>query len=366
MKLFKNLFKKKKVKDDRFGKFVKELRKERNLSQYELADMIPISREAVSKWERNTTMPNQDSLKRLSEIFEISTDELLIGKRLSDLEKEELAKLTIDLYKQKNKSKKMLVISIIIIFALLFAFFAYYFISSYNSIKVYRLKYDNDNITIKDGIFVTTRKKFYFNVSNIQTDKEVIGLRLYYKNKNKEEVEISSFNKDNMFLYDLYGYDKYFKYKDLKYVLNNMYLDIEYEDETETIKLNFYKDFANSLFSKDEKPSVSEENKLYYIKEEFSEELIMRKFILEDGFYYYILDDNIKFTYDDISRILNLNVKNGKTIKEWSYNFNSNNLEYHEYVDFKEINYFNYNDSCNDECLEQMNYFYDLISEILS
>ena len=34
------------------GQFIKKLRTERNLSQYQLADLIPITRHAVSKWER--------------------------------------------------------------------------------------------------------------------------------------------------------------------------------------------------------------------------------------------------------------------------------------------------------------------------
>ena len=49
MKLFKS---KKKQSNKTVGEFIFDLRKEKHMSQYDLADLVPISREAVSKWER--------------------------------------------------------------------------------------------------------------------------------------------------------------------------------------------------------------------------------------------------------------------------------------------------------------------------
>ena len=69
------------MEKDKLGKFLIELRKEKNLTQYDLADMIPISREAVSKWERGKTKPNKASLERLSDIFNVSVEELLLRKK---------------------------------------------------------------------------------------------------------------------------------------------------------------------------------------------------------------------------------------------------------------------------------------------
>ena len=365
MKFWKKIFKKEKAKDDAFSKFIKELRKEKNLTQYDLADLIPISREAVSKWERNTTKPNKASLDRLSEIFDITPDELLLGKRLSDLEKEELQKLTTDLYKQKNHNRKMFKISLVIIFVLIFSFLAFYFVTSYNSIKVYRLKYNQDNTIITNGIFVTTRKRFYFNVGDIETDEEILSLRLYYKNKKNEDVKIYFDENDYLFIYDNYGYNAYFKYKDVKYVLKNMYLDIEYADGIKTIKLDFYQDFANSLFSKDEKIEIvdSKENKLKF---DFSEELIKRKFTQMGTMYLYDSDDdNLNINYMENVRVINVTKNHDNIMEEWNYSFNSNNLEYLEYQDGLEINYYDYSNNCNSKCLDKMNEFYDLMAKIL-
>jgi transcriptional regulator with XRE-family HTH domain len=53
------------------------LRKDRKLSQEELADAIGISRQAVAKWEQGQTYPDIDNLIRLSELYKVSIDRLV-------------------------------------------------------------------------------------------------------------------------------------------------------------------------------------------------------------------------------------------------------------------------------------------------
>lgn len=53
---------------------LKELRKKYNLSQKELADMIPVNQTAVSQWERGITTPNPNALKKLCKIFNQTSD----------------------------------------------------------------------------------------------------------------------------------------------------------------------------------------------------------------------------------------------------------------------------------------------------
>ena len=53
------------------------LRKKNGWSQEELADKMNISRQAVSKWERDLSFPDISSIPKLAEIFEVSVDELI-------------------------------------------------------------------------------------------------------------------------------------------------------------------------------------------------------------------------------------------------------------------------------------------------
>lgn len=63
------------------GEKIYALRREKNLSQGDLADMLEVSRQSVSKWENNTAVPDLQKIVRLSEIFEISLDDFIKGEK---------------------------------------------------------------------------------------------------------------------------------------------------------------------------------------------------------------------------------------------------------------------------------------------
>lgn len=65
-----------------FHEKLQELRKNRELTQEELAEAIFVSRAAVSKWESGRGYPNIDSLKELSAFFEVTIDDLLSSETL--------------------------------------------------------------------------------------------------------------------------------------------------------------------------------------------------------------------------------------------------------------------------------------------
>lgn len=70
----------------RIGKFIAELRKELNLTQAQLADIIGVTNKTISRWETGTYLPPVEGLLQMSELFGVSMNELISGKRLSDKE----------------------------------------------------------------------------------------------------------------------------------------------------------------------------------------------------------------------------------------------------------------------------------------
>lgn len=58
---------------------IQSLRKQKGMSQEELADKIGVSRQAVSKWESEQSTPDLDKVVIMSELFEVTTDYLLKG-----------------------------------------------------------------------------------------------------------------------------------------------------------------------------------------------------------------------------------------------------------------------------------------------
>jgi len=62
------------------GEKLNLLRKSNGMSQEELASQITVSRQAVSKWELNESVPDTENLIRISEIFQVSIDFLVNDK----------------------------------------------------------------------------------------------------------------------------------------------------------------------------------------------------------------------------------------------------------------------------------------------
>lgn len=62
------------------GENIQQLRKRHGLSQDALAERLDVSRQAVSKWERDEAVPELDKLVALSQAFEVTLDELVTGQ----------------------------------------------------------------------------------------------------------------------------------------------------------------------------------------------------------------------------------------------------------------------------------------------
>lgn len=97
-----------------FNEKLQQLRKQRGLTQEELAEAIYVSRTAISKWESGRGYPNIESLKALSKFFAVSIDELLTGEKILDIAEEE--------NKFRISRIKSLVFAILDISGLLFLF----------------------------------------------------------------------------------------------------------------------------------------------------------------------------------------------------------------------------------------------------
>ena len=72
-----------------FHEKLQELRKERGITQDELAETLYVSRTAISKWESGRGYPNIDSLKEISKYFSVSIDDLLSGEKLLSIAEKE-------------------------------------------------------------------------------------------------------------------------------------------------------------------------------------------------------------------------------------------------------------------------------------
>ena len=90
----------------KIGKFIANPRKEKNLTQEELAEKLYITDRAVSKWERGISLPDADKMLDLCNILNINVNELLIGEKINMKDyNDKTDKLLVELAKQEEDKR---------------------------------------------------------------------------------------------------------------------------------------------------------------------------------------------------------------------------------------------------------------------
>ena len=112
-----------------FSENLKTLRKQKGFSQEELASRLHVVRQTISKWEKNLSVPDADTLIRLAEILEVSVSELL-GSKIETENENENGNVTNDVAEQlsrineqlamKNRRSRRIWKTIVIILATIF------------------------------------------------------------------------------------------------------------------------------------------------------------------------------------------------------------------------------------------------------
>ena len=165
------------------GKQIKKHRQEAHLSQEELANRVYVSRQTISNWENDKSYPDVNSLVLLSEIFQISLDNLIKGdiEVMKDvIQKEEIEKMN-----RYGKAYTIMLIATAVSAVPLFmwlgvwAFIPWgiiWAISMYFAFKIEKVKKDNDVQTYKEIVAFTEGKR----LDDIQKQRE-IGKRSYQK-----------------------------------------------------------------------------------------------------------------------------------------------------------------------------------------
>ena len=97
-----------------FNEKLQYFRKKSNLTQEELAEKLFVSRTAISKWESGRGMPSISSLKAISEVFNVSIDELLSSEEIIEVAEKE--------NKENMKSFKNIIFGIMDLMSIIFLF----------------------------------------------------------------------------------------------------------------------------------------------------------------------------------------------------------------------------------------------------
>lgn len=332
----------------KIGNFIKKLREEKGLTQEQLAEKVFIGRGAISKWETGKNLPDIQSLQKLSELFSVTIEELLSG------EEKPKENVTLTIYKERNNFKKKINILIIVLVILLSLFLTYYFLSFYKSVNIYTINGENENFSIKTGLFVETNENIYFNLGNIENknNNPIEKVELFYNINDKENLIL--YREDlNIAFFDYAGYEEYIDLDKIEEIIDNMYIRIYYSDKKETIKLNITKDYTNDklIFVKREKASkdLGENSTMQSQKSEITDfEEKLKMVLLKDDNNNYANsfktgDETIDIFYIPDERLLSMTINfEDKIMEELYYNFIYKDVTYQNY--YMDVYAFGYKD----------------------
>ena len=93
----------------KIGNFLKELRKEKGITQEEFAEKLDVSGRTVSRWETGVNLPDISLLVEISEFFDVSIPEIINGERKSEIMNEEVKEVAEKLSDYANTEKETII-----------------------------------------------------------------------------------------------------------------------------------------------------------------------------------------------------------------------------------------------------------------
>lgn len=345
--------------ENKLGVVISKLRKEKGLTQKDLADKLNISDKAVSRWETGGSSPNMEMLLRISQFFNVPLNDLITARVSSDDKDDNLVKEIIQEFSEMNKrnSKRIRTVILATIIIVLILTIAIIFTNSYNRFKVYNVNLESEEIYSVTGIYVETKIKdsLYLDSLKIRdyeySETDTISVDLYFLKDGTEHIlqSYSSLNKIRFI-----NYQSYIKVDDLSNYFDNLYLRVTIIDEKNnqtsyTGRLIFVMDFSNNkVFYNEGDNKIDNHSRLRISEKE------IKNILLDNGFEE-INDDVLKKRTKTYS--MNYIIDSNKI----TYNFEENKLSYRFVYQINNgilnVTIFDEN-STEIEC-----YFYDTISE---
>lgn len=213
------------VKCTDFANTIYNIRKERNITQKELADLIGVSDRTISKWENGSTVLDLETIKKLCNELGISPDSIVKSEknykdRLQDFKRMVGKFLNYIL-------KNIFLIGFIVVFILLLA----YFINNYNTIRIYNLTYESENITFEDGYFFKTKVLNIITINNIKLEKinyepTSTKIELYTYLNGDKHVIYESDTLNNIYIEESKSYSDLLTIDVIENIKNNLYIKI--------------------------------------------------------------------------------------------------------------------------------------------
>lgn len=323
------------TKEVSFAKYIINLRLKRNLTQKALAEKIQVSDRTISKWENGLTVPDLINIRNICKELGVSANSVVLEKRtLLDRFKDFLRLLKIFWKHLYNNIFKL-------IFAILFILLIIYFINNYNSVSVYLLNYDSDDITIDTGYFIKTKVRKILLINNIELDEyynpdiDTLKLELYILMNGDKVTIYEDDSLDDISINELTSYQNTFTNDVTREMTNGLYLTITINnEETYDCKISFRKNFSNNKLVYSKSYIETDYNSDYKIFLGHEENIILDK-------YYNNLNPSNVTSFDDvITDTASYSVTNDDNkLKDLGYSYDKDSDTYTKIENDKTITY---------------------------
>ena len=241
------------VKSTKFANTIYSIRRDRNLTQKELADLIGVSDRTISKWENGTTVPDLCQIRNICKKLEISPSLLI--------KSEKKFKDNMSFIKMKlGKALNYLIHNIFLIgFIIAFILLLIYFINNFNSVKIYDLKYESDKVSFENGYFLKTKVTNILVINDIRINKikyepTEINLELYTYVNGDKKILYKADNLNSIFIEENKSNTDLLSKDTIENIKRNLQLTITTKDEYDNIytykcQLTFKEKFNNNKLS---------------------------------------------------------------------------------------------------------------------
>ena len=241
------------VKSTKFANTIYSIRRDRNLTQKDLADLIGVSDRTISKWENGTTVPDLCQIRNICKKLEISPSLLI--------KSEKKFKDNMSFIKMKlGKALNYLIHNIFLIgFIIAFILLLIYFINNFNSVKIYDLKYESDKVSFENGYFLKTKVTNILVINDIRINKikyepTEINLELYTYVNGDKKILYKADNLNSIFIEENKSNTDLLSKDTIENIKRNLQLTITTKDEYDNIytyecQLTFKEKFNNNKLS---------------------------------------------------------------------------------------------------------------------
>lgn len=324
----------------KIGRFLRQLRREKGITQEELSAIINIDRSAISKWERGIYLPSTEMLNTLAKLYNITVNEIILAEKKNDKNEEDLSDLPIALVKKNTKMIRLYhIIFGLGAFVALFIILLVYFISNYNSTRVYRAGGSSENYEVKNVLIVVSKHRSYLRFGDIidYHDDDYTNYELYVKNGD-ERIILTNENTSDL-IKNMERLNDYLQFNNQDKYLNELYVDIFDGTNVETIKLNVKLEMTNNkiFYVSDDEPDDLEDDlefvsKLNIINDESLPTFVRENFNYDYKKEAYVFTKNVNdvktnFKYYKDLNVMIINIKIDNETVSFKYNYSLEQLE---------------------------------------